>query len=260
MPARERIAGLTLADVTHWIRPAISQAPLEVSVVGDFDTQAIRELVSRYFGNLPSRTGPAGTIRGGRPTFPAGKTLAARINTRLPKGLTVVAYPTADMWDIKRTRRLGVLAEVLSERLRIGIREKLGAAYSTAAFNRPGRAYKGYGVLMIYVQVAPEKVTVIRDAIHQIVQSVVSAGISEDELKRALDPTLSGIKDARRRNSYWLNTVLAGSRTHPVQLQWSREILADYTSIRVSEIEAMAREYLVDDRAADILVTSLADP
>jgi len=164
------------------------------------------------------------------------------------------------MWDIKRTRRLGVLAEVLSDRLRISIREKLGAAYSTAAFNRPGRAYKGYGALMIYVQVAPEKVTVIRDAIHQIVQSIVSAGISEDELKRALDPTLSGIKDARRRNSYWLNTVLAGSRTHPVQLQWSREILADYTSITVPEIEAVAREYLVDDRAADILVTSLATP
>ena len=48
--------------------------------------------------------------------------------TRLPKGLTVVAYPTADLWDIKRTRRLAVLAEVISERLRVGIREKLGAA------------------------------------------------------------------------------------------------------------------------------------
>jgi len=228
--------------------------------VGDFETQAIGELVSRYFGNLPTRTGPAGTLHGGRPTFPAGKTLAVRVNTRLPKGLTVVAYPTADVWDIKRTRRLSVLAEVLSERLRIGIREKLGAAYSTAAFNRPGRAYKGYGVLLIYVQVAPEKVTVIRDAIHQIIQSVVTAGISEDELKRALDPSVSGIKDARRRNGYWLNTVLAGSRSHPVQLQWSREILADYTSITISEIEAMAREYLVDDRAADILVISLANP
>ncbi len=260
LPAKARIAGLTLADVIHWVRPAISQAPLEVSVVGDFDTQAIRELVSRYFGNLPARTGPAGTVRGGLPTFPAGKTLAASIHTRLPKGLAVVAYPTADMWDIKRTRRLVVLAEVLSERLRIGIREKLGAAYSTAAFNRPGRAYKGYGVLMIYVQVAPEKVTAIRDAIHQIVQSVVTTGISEDELKRALDPTVSGIKDARRRNSYWLNKVLAGSRIHPVQLQWSRDILADYTSITVPEIEAMARVYLVDDRAADILVTSLAAP
>lgn len=260
LPAKERIAGFTLADVIHWIRPVISQAPLEVSVVGDFDTQAIGKLVSRYFGNLPTRTAPAGTLHGGQPTFPAGKTLAVRVNTRLPKGLTVVAYPTADVWDIKRTRRLSVLAEVLSERLRIGIREKLGAAYSTAAFNRPGRAYKGYGVLLIYVQVAPEKVTVIRDAIYQIIQSVVTAGISEDELKRALDPSISGIKDARRRNGYWLNTVLAGSRSHPVQLQWSREILSDYTRITVSEIEAMAREYLVDDRAAEILVTSLPAP
>ncbi|MCP3953118.1 MAG: insulinase family protein, partial [Desulfobacterales bacterium] len=260
LPAKERIASLTLADVVRWIRPAIRKAPLEVSVVGDFDTQAIRGLVSRYFGSLPVRTGTAGNVRDALPIFPAGETLAGRINTRLPKGLTVVAFPTADMWDINRTRRLAVLAEVITERLRVGVREKLGAAYSTAAFNRPGRAYKGYGVLMTYVQVAPEKVTVIRDAVRQIIHSLVTEGISEDELQRALDPTLSSIKDAQRRNSYWLNTVLAGSRMHPAQLQWSREILTDYASITAPEIEALAREYLVADLAAELLVTSPTPP
>jgi zinc protease len=99
-------------------------------------------------------------------------------------------------------------------------------------------------------------VTVIRDAVRRTVQDLVAGGISADELKRALDPTLSGIKDARRRNSYWLNTVLAGSRRHPVQLQWSREILADYTGITVADIETLARRYLVDSLAADILVSS----
>jgi len=257
LPAEERIQSLTLADIVGWIRPVISQAPLEISVVGDFDAQAIQGMLARYFGSLPARTGFAGTATGREPTFPAGQTFSARANTRLPKGLTIVAYPTADMWDIKRTRRLAVLAEVISERLRVGIREKLGAAYSTAAFNRPSRAYKGYGVFMTYVEVAPDQVPGIRDAIHRIIQSLVSGGITQDERKRALDPTLSGIRDIRRQNSYWLNSVLTGSRAHPEQLQWSREIVADYASITVSEIEALARKYLVDERAADILVTSL---
>ena len=256
LPARQHIASLTLEDVVRWIGPAIRQAPLEVSVVGDFDPPATRALIARYFGSLPDRKPFAVAARGNRPVFPAGKTLTVGITTRLPKGLTVVAYPTADMWDIKRTRRLMILAEVISERLRIGIREKLGAAYSTAAFNRPARAYEGYGVLMIYIQVAPEKVAAIRDAVRQIVRTLVSEGITEDELKRAIDPTLSGIRDARRRNGYWLNTVLAGSRAHPVQLAWSRDILSDFTGITVPEIEALAREYLVDERAAEILVTS----
>jgi zinc protease len=260
LPDQERLASLTLTDVTRWIQPVIQQAPLEVSVVGDFDPQALRVLVDRYFGGLPTRQAAETAGLAGQPVFPTGQTHTRQIETRLPKGLTVVAYPTADTWNIKRTRRLAVLAEVISERLRVGIREKLGAAYTTAAFNRPGRAYQDYGVLMVYVQVAPEKVTLIRDAIRRIIQSVVDAGITADELKRALDPTLSSIKDARRRNSYWLNTVLAGSRAHPEQLDWSREILADYAGITVADIEAAAREYLVNDRAADFLVSSQAIP
>jgi len=256
LPARDQMQKLTLTDIKSWLMPALARGPLEVSVVGDFDIPATRALLARYFGNLPSR-GPTVEAAARRlPAFPSGQALALQVQTRLPKGLTIVAYPTADVWDIKRTRRLSVLSEVISERLRVGIREKLGAAYTTAAFNRPGRAYPGYGVFLTYVQVAPEKVAVIRDEVRKIVQTVATSGINADELKRAIDPTLSGIRDARRRNGYWLNTVLAGSKTHPEQLQWSRDILADYAGITVAEVETAARTYLVNDRAATILVTS----
>jgi len=256
LPAREQIHKRSLMDIKAWLMPALDRGPLEVSVVGDFDLSATRSILARYFGNLPDR-GPLTEVSPRRrPTFPSGQALTLRVPTRLPKGLTIVAYPTADVWDIKRTRRLSVLSEVISERLRVGIREKLGAAYTTAAFNRPGRAYPGYGVFLTYVQVAPDKVALIRDEVLKIVQTVATSGITADELKRALDPTLSGIRDARRRNGYWLNTVLAGSKRHPQQLQWSRDILADYAGITVAEVEAAARTYLVNDRAATILVMS----
>ena len=260
LPARERIQKLTLADIKAWLIPALSQSPLEVSVVGDFDIPATRDLLARYFGSLPDRGRTVKAAARRQPTFPSGRLLKLRVQTRLPKGLTIVAYPTADVWDIKRTRRLSVLSEVISERLRVGVREKLGAAYTTAAFNRPSRAYPGYGVFLTYVQVAPDMVALIRDEVRKIVQTVATSGITADELKRALDPTLSGIRDARRRNGYWLNTVLAGSKAHPEQLQWSRNILTDYAGITVAEVEAAARTYLVSDRAADILVTSQDAP
>lgn len=259
LPDRERIQKLTLADIKAWLMPALALGPLEVSVVGDFDIPATRALLARYFGSLPARGLPDAAARQ-RPTFPSGQVLKLQVQTRLPKGLTIVAYPTADVWDIKRTRRLSVLSEVVTERLRVGIREKLGAAYTTAAFNRSSRAYSGYGVFLTYVQVAPDKVALMRDEVRNIVQAVATSGITADELKRALDPTLSGIRDARRRNGYWLNTVMAGSKAHPEQLQWSRDILADYTGITVAEVEAAARTYLVNDRAADILVTSQDAP
>lgn len=260
LPHKDQIQKLTLADIKTWLMPALAQGPLEVSVVGDFDIPATRAILSRYFGNLPSREPAAETADRRPPTFSRGQLLTLKVQTRLPKGLTIVAYPTADVWDIKRTRRLSVLSEIVSERLRVGIREKLGAAYTTAAFNRPSRAYPGYGVFLTYVQVAPDKVAFIRDEVRKIVQTVATSGITADELKRALDPTLSGIRDARRRNAYWLNTVMAGSKAHPEQLQWSRNILTDYAGITVAEVETAARTYLVNDRAATILVTSKDAP
>ena len=258
LPARKLIQKLTLADIKAWLMPGLVQGPLEVSIVGDFDIQVTRTLLARYFGSLPARGRAAEAATRRQPTFPSAQVLNLQVQTRLPKGLSIVAYPTADVWDIKQTRRLSVLSEVVSERLRVGIREKLGAAYTPAAFNRPSRAYSGYGVFLTYVQVAPDKVALIRDEVRKIVQTVATSGITADELKRALDPTLSGIRDARRRNGYWLNTVMAGSKAHPEQLQWSRDILADYTGITVAEVEAAARKYLVSDWAADILVTSQA--
>jgi len=41
-----------------------------------------------------------------------------------------------------------------------------------------------------------------------------------------------------------LNTVLAGASFQPVQLDWCRTIIADYTSIRADDIEQLARRYL----------------
>ena len=62
---------------------------------------------------------------------------------------------------MQRTRRLNVLADVVSERLRVKIREKLGVSYSPFAFNRSSRAYPGYGVFHIYIHVDPQKAEMV---------------------------------------------------------------------------------------------------
>ena len=82
----------------------------------------------------------------------------------------------------------------------------------------------------------------------------MQGGITADELKRALDPTLTGIKDLQRENSYWLNTVLAGSRQHPEQIVWSRSLRRDYAAITAPELQGLARRYLDNSAAAVIII------
>ena len=166
----------------------------------------------------------------------------------------VVAFPTEDFWDIQRTRRLNVLAELFSERLRESIREKLGAAYSPYAFNHSYRAYKGYGMIQIRILASPGQTRAIIEEIRHIARDLTVHKSGLDEFKRVLDPTRTYIKDLRQTNTYWLENVLAGAGRYPQQLQWSRTIEKDYASITSKEVADLARRYLVWDDAAVVVI------
>jgi zinc protease len=189
------------------------------------------------------------------PKFPQGEALSLTVQTQTPKALVVVAYPTEDFWDIQRTRRLSIMAELYSERLRQQIREKLGAAYSPYAYNRCFRAYKGFGMTQIHIQADPEQAQSIIDEVRLISKQLGAKEADPDEFRRILDPTLTYIKDLRQKNEYWLNSVMTGAARHPEQLDWARTFESDYAAIKVEEISMLARKYLIDDHAATILLS-----
>ena len=254
LPAYGLFKNLTLEQVRLWIDTTLKQDKLEVSVVGDFDMDSLIETAAKYLGALPSRSGLQKNKISSSPEFPAAQLFEIIVPTKIQKGLVIVAYPTEDIWDISRTRRLSVLADIFSDRLRETIREKLGAAYSSTAYNQPGRAYPGYGVFQAFVHVDPDDSDLIIKEIKQIASDLVEKEIPEDEFRRALDPTITSIKDLLRKNRYWLNTVLSGSLKHPQKLEWSRTIMKDYSSITADDMSAIAKKYLDNEKAATIII------
>ncbi len=254
IPPLDSLKSLTLEDVRTWIGASRKNCVLEVNLVGDMDVEGAIDLVCEYFGAIPGGVAPSGEIQRRPVAFPAGKTLDVQVDTQIPKGLVVVAYPTDDYWDISRTRRISVLGDIFSEKLRERIREELGASYSPFAYNAPSRAHGGYGVLQAYVYVAPEQADLVVKAVREISGSIVQKGVSAEDLERSLKPILTSIKDYRRTNTYWLDSVMSDCLRHPQQLDWSRTFEADYASITVEDIKKMAETYLVDERAACITI------
>jgi len=253
-PSYEQISRLSIEDIRAWVEPSLKSAPLEVSVVGDFDTDTVIENVAKYLGTLPDRKEAIARQRSDLPRVPAGEKEILTVKTSLDQALVVVAYPTEDIWDIQRTRRLNTLAAILSERLRLRIREEMGAAYSAFAFNRGSKTYKGFGSLKAYVPLSPENTELIESEIKSIVAELVKGNIPEDELTRANAPVLTSIKDMLKTNAYWLNTVMTGSLQHPQQLEWSRSILDDYAAITAEEVSALAKQYLDNGKAAVLII------
>jgi len=254
-PEWEQLHRRTLQQVKTWMDRQLHHTPMELALAGDFDVDQVIDLASRYLGTLPKRPDASSFTPMAGPVFPQGKSLTLPVQTETPKALVVVAYPTEDFWDIQRTRRLSLLAELISERLRQQIREKLGAAYSPYAYNRSYRAYQGYGLTQIFVQVNPKLTHTIVDEIRRIADQLRTTDAQADEFRRVLDPILTHIKDLRQKNTYWINSVLIGAARHPEQLAWARSFESDYAAIRIDEISALARKYLANANAATLILT-----
>jgi zinc protease len=244
-------------EIKTWLKSQMKLKSMELAIVGDFNPGEAEKLAALYFGSLKAtgeKSAPSMAARKTGPEFPRGQSLHLAIASNIPKALVVVAFPTEDFWDIRRTRRLNVIAELFSERLRRRIREKMGAAYSPDAFSHSYRAYKGYGMIQIHVLVDPHQTEVVVEAIHHIANAMADETPDADEFKRVLDPTLTYIKDLRQTNEYWLDNVLTGASRYPQQLDWSRTIDKDYASITAKEITALARRYLVWSNAAVVII------
>ena len=254
IPPFEKIRSIRIEDIRGWIEPQLALAPLELSVVGDMDENQVIELARRYLGALPPRSQEAGGDRDDLPALPVGTTEHIRVDTQIQKALVVAAWQTEDFWNIHRTRRLSVLADILSERLRLQIREKLGASYSPYAYNRSSRAYTGYGTLRAVVSVAPQQTEAVLREVQTIAADLAAAGTTADELSRIIDPIRTSIAELRQTNGYWLTSVMSESSRHPQQLEWARSFGEDFASVTVEEINQLAAAYLIRDRSAVVII------
>jgi zinc protease len=247
----------TVADVEAWVGRALAEDSLELSIAGDMDIDAVIDIAARYLGSLPQgRKNPNPLVKGKDPvpSFPTSRALVLTVPTEIPKGQVKVAYPTDDFWNISQTRRLSVLGAVFSEKLRNVIREELGAAYSPYAYNHASLGFPGYGFFQAVVSLDPQDAGNIILKIKEISDDIRNKGITDDELKRAVDPIVTSIKDMRRTNNYWLNSVMSGSGRYKEKLDWARSMEKDYASIAVSDIRKMAEMYLDNGKAATVVI------
>lgn len=257
MPSWKELDALSLEQLADWLHPLFGRAPLEINIVGDIDIQRTRLLLDTYFGaeqrDLREKVAEKNV------TFPTGKALRLQAPDTSGKAQLSLAWKTDDFWDIERTRRLNILAAVLDDRLRLTIREELGAAYSPQVMSRPSRTDPGFGLLESRLVVDPLLAEELARVVRSVAERLGRDGIDAAEFKRAQEPTLTAIRDQLRSNSYWLQTVLALASRHPEQLQWPRNIAQSFAAMRVEEVEELARRYLQPQQAATVVVLSSGD-
>jgi zinc protease len=253
LPARAAIEAVDMEAIRAWLAPHLAQGPVELTLVGDLDVDAVKAAVARTLGTLPARRAyePHPERREVQP--PArGLRVDRAIETADDKAFVHVVLPIADGRETARRRGLQFLAEVVQDRVRVGIREELGAAYSPGAGASPSEAFPGVGTLSISASLPPRQVEPFVAAALEIVGDVAEHGVTAEEVHRLAQPVLAMIRDARRTNGYWLQ-ALAEAQRDPDSLDDVRTAEAFYGDLDAEELSALAKKNL-DPEAASILI------
>jgi len=251
VPEEGAVMRRNLDEVKAWLNPQLAEGSLEVAIVGDLDIEATIDAAARTIGALPQREAKPALDELKKVTFPAKPfTKSYLIESEIPKGGVFLYWPTDDMLDARRGRRLNLLATILQDRLRVKVREELGATYSARAQNDSSDILPGYGYLFANIDVEPSMAEKISDLAVDIADELSKNGVTDDEFKRAHEPTLSNYRQSLRENGYWLNNVLSRAQEIPERLELARTRIADVEAITPAEISALAAKYLGRERVS----------
>jgi len=241
---RADLEAVELDQVRTWLTPFLGDAPLEVTLVGDLDVDAAVGLAAQTIGRLPERRAmkPFDENRAA-PTPKSGVQQRHAIDTQVPKTLVLIVYPVSDGIDVERRRQLEFLAEVVNDRLRKEVREKLGASYSPGAGVQVSRTHPGVGLLMIQAMTEPAEAESLLEACLAVADSLATDGVTQEEVDRLREPVLKSLRDAKRQNGYWLGALDEAHR-RPESLEEIATQAAFIEGVQAEPLTAIAKERL----------------
>jgi zinc protease len=254
LPTQEAVLGVDMELLRAWLEPLLADAPIEISLVGDLEVDAAIDAVARTLGTLPPRREWRSYAEQLDVPPPAsGVRQVHTVDTEDDKSLVLVVFPLPDGIEADRRRRFSLLDAVLSDRLRVSVREELGAAYAPGTSLQMHPVYPGVGSLTLEGMAEPAQADALVEAFLAAAETLGREGVGAEELERQRAPILNQRRDAKRTNAYWIG-VLERAQRDPTHLDEARSGDRVYEGTTAAELSALAAEYLVRERASTLIV------
>lgn len=232
-----------------------------LNIVGDFDVAKTQALVARYFGAFEVQWGDiAAPDYAITPEFAANGERKKHVvvgSTLNQAGLqTAYLRPLKNPEDRKTlvTRRL--LGSIVRDRLRVHVREELGAAYSPSLFYWANDV-NGHGMYLIRIGTQPNKLVQLEKAVEHVIRDVAENGVRSGEIERQLRPMLRGWEDSRNKNTVFNSMLKTAARRELPYFAWHAEYPELLRSVTVEELNAEARAAFRGENKAVVTGTEL---
>jgi Predicted Zn-dependent peptidases len=246
IPTAGELTQRTPEEVAAWIEPQFQRGPIELSIVGDTTWLEASAAVSQTLGALPARDErrpvPLESVPLARPRK-EGHAYSTASQLRQVALAWICPIPDG-LADVPRERRCLLLAELLGERLRVRLREELGATYASDARLVLHEGFANLDYFHIYAEVSPEHARQAAVVMRREIAALRKGRFSEEEFERVRTPFLRQRQDDLRTNGYWGRTVLRDAQENPFRLAAARDRATDTASITRRDLQKLARRYL----------------
>lgn len=217
------------------------------TIVGAAPPEQVREMVSKYVASLPSTNRSIRELPKD-PQIPQFNQIARQripVQTTVPKSESVLifdgVYPTDEESYIAENQKLATLSTALSRRLRLRLREELGATYGAMVNNfnyiNPLQRYQ----FRISFDASPHRMEELIDVLMEALDSLRTHGITQEEIDK-LDLVLDRQFENRALdNRYWVSKIQEFDR-----LNFNFERILNPFSRRLTpeEVKKAAQTYL----------------
>lgn len=246
VPPADYTFARTIDEVAAWVGPQFDSGPIELSIVGATSWAEASAAVGQTLAALRPRA-PPGRAAASEPVRAARPRRKAYVYTTEPHVKQVALAwlcPVPDAIDIPLERRCRLLAALLEERIRVQLREELGATYNCSADFVQREGFPALSYFMVFAEVSSAHARRAAAVLRQELDALRKGRIAEDEFQRVRTPFLRARQDDLRSNAYWGHTVLRDAQQHPRRLVAARDRAADTAAITRADLARLARRYL----------------
>ncbi len=244
----------SIEDVKSVLAPILRDGAIEIGVVGDFDKDAIIDIVAKTYGALPPRRAFFDPLSEAfNLDFPEPDRVTLTHTGAENQGAIYLAWPISQVWSVERSRRYSLLQYIFQNRMTEIIREDMGITYSPSAALRFDRNNVDYGYVSASMTSDPQYFEAFENAAKDIAANLRSGGITSDELERARKPLIQSFERSEKENSNWIRLV-AQSQTEPETLDWRRSRRGAFEAMTTADLDQAAKELFAPETLHVVLI------
>ena len=244
VPKRADLEARNTREVKECMAPLLEKNYTEVTLVGDFDVEEALPMLERTFGAMPQRRSEPTAIPTARRRVdmqPWGQKRLMPYPTQLDKTIVAHVHPAGNGRDLRRNRRLDVLASILRNQLFNGLRASMGESYSPSVKVQSNDDFDNAALLTTVSAGVKRNRAMVSAAMESICNGVGQGNISDEEFQLAIRPYRAMAQKNLITPAYWERNLL-DLQSNPQRRPLMRDVLKDVESITAEEIRAIGRE------------------